>query len=304
MRLPYTYISNSPDLGLTQVYKVSMPQNAPSLALKALTEWWEEMGVEVDSAEMRALTSESSAVTGGGQARDLAQQNSSEPTKTPDQVRGNRRRNKAKSLETHVAEATALAAAADDLPALKAAIESFDGSPLKALCERTVVYDGELDAPIMVIGEGPGPQEDRQGLPFVGPAGQLLDKMLAAIGLDRKTNTFITNVNYWRPPGNRNPEGDELAVCRPFVGRMVDLAQPKIILAAGGVPAKSLLDTKTGIMRLRGNEQVFTTPAGTSAPLIPMLHPAYLLRRPQDKSRAWRDLLLVQARLAEMGVEV
>ncbi len=304
MRLPYTYISNSPDLGLTQVYKVSMPQNAPSLALKALTEWWEEMGVEVDSAEMRALASESNAPAAVSTTAPSASKDQPNPSQSPPQAKSGRRRNKSKSLDTHIAEATALAAAADDLPALKAAIESFEGSPLKALCERTVIYDGTLNAPIMVIGEGPGPQEDRQGLPFVGPAGQLLDKMLAAIGLDRKSNTFITNVNYWRPPGNRNPEADELAICRPFVDRMVDLAQPKIILAAGGVPAKSLLDTKTGIMRLRGNEQLFTTPAGTSAPLIPMLHPAYLLRRPQDKSRAWRDLLLVQARLAEMGVEV
>ena len=281
-----------------------MPQNAPSLALKALTEWWEEMGVEVDSTEIRGTARASSSPAAPGPTRDLGSQSPDEPKKTPDKTKGGRRRNKSKSLDTHIAEATALAATADDLPALKAAIESFEGCPLKALCEKTVVYDGTLNAPVMVIGEGPGPQEDRQGLPFVGPAGQLLDKMLAAIGLDRKSNTFITNVNYWRPPGNRNPEADELAICRPFVERMIDLTQPKIIIAAGGVPAKSLLDTKTGIMRLRGNEQTFTTPAGTSAPLIPMLHPAYLLRRPQDKSRAWRDLLLVQARLAEKGVKV
>ena len=180
--------------------------------------------------------------------------------------------------------------------------QGFDGSPLKALCEKTVVYDGTIGAPVMVIGEGPGGQEDRIGLPFVGKAGQLLDKMLAAIGLSRQTNVFITNVNYWRPPGNRNPDADELAICRPFVDRMIDLAQPKIIIAAGGVSAKSLLDSKTGIMRLRGNEQPFETPAGTQVPLVPMFHPAYLLRRPEDKSRAWRDLLLVQARLAEIGV--
>ena len=195
-----------------------------------------------------------------------------------------------------------MAADAGSLETLKAAIEQFEGCPLKQLCEKTVVYDGALDAPVMVLGEGPGGQEDRIGRPFVGKAGQLLDKMLAAIGLDRDSNAFISNVNYWRPPGNRNPDADELAVCRPFVNRMVDLAQPKIIIAAGGVAAKSLLDTKTGIMRLRGSERPFETPAGTSVPVIPMFHPAYLLRRPQDKSRAWRDLLLVQARLKEMGV--
>ncbi|MEM8615776.1 MAG: uracil-DNA glycosylase, partial [Pseudomonadota bacterium] len=194
--------------------------------------------------------------------------------------------------------------AATDLPSLKAVIENFEGCPLKKLCEKTVVYDGTVGAPVMVLGEGPGGNEDRIGLPFVGKAGQLLDKMLAAIKLDRKTNTFISNVNYWRPPGNRNPDKDELAVCRPFVDRMIDLAQPKIIIAAGGVAAKSLLNSKTGIMRLRGNEQAFSTPSLLQVPLIPMFHPAYLLRRPEDKSRAWRDLLLVQSRLKEMGVEI
>lgn len=277
-----------------------MPQNAPNAALNALTDWWEEMGVEVDHGEIAALQKAHSP--------KLSDKSEPKPPKnTPKAAapaKPSRRRDKSKSVDDWVAEATALAATANDIPTLKAAIESFDGCPLKALCERTVVYDGTLSAPIMVIGEGPGPQEDRQGLPFVGPAGQLLDKMLAAIQLDRKTNAFITNVNYWRPPGNRNPEADELAVCRPFVDRMIDLAQPKLIIAAGGVPAKSLLATSVGIMKLRGREQSFSTPAGTTVPLIPMLHPAYLLRRPQDKSRAWRDLLLVQARLAELGVEV
>ncbi|MEL7107973.1 MAG: uracil-DNA glycosylase [Pseudomonadota bacterium] len=281
-----------------------MPQNASAAALKALTDWWEEMGVEVDHTEIAAvMKAQSAAIPGSTQDRSPQTQSAPE---TPDQVRGGRtsRRSKAKTLTDWIAEAGALAAGADSLEALKAAIESFDGCPLKQLCEKTVVYDGTLGAPVMVLGEGPGGQEDRIGLPFVGKAGQLLDKMLGAIGLDRKTNTFISNVNYWRPPGNRNPEADELAVCRPFVNRMVDLAQPKIIIATGGVAAKSLLDTKTGIMRLRGSERPFETPSGTTAPLVPMFHPAYLLRRPQDKSRAWRDLLLVQARLKEMGVEV
>ncbi len=280
-----------------------MPQHSPTLALKALTEWWQDMGVEVSEAEIQALTKQSASPTVPKNGKASANTDQRQPSAQDQSVRG-RRRGKSKPLDAWIAEAAALAAAADSLPALKTAIEGFDGSPLKALCERTVTYDGTLNAPVMIIGEGPGPQEDRQGLPFVGPAGQLLDKMLAAIGLYRKTNTFITNVNYWRPPGNRNPEADELAVCRPFVDRMVDLAQPKLIIAAGGVPAKSLLATGTGIMRLRGTQQTFTTAAGTSTMMIPMLHPAYLLRRPQDKSRAWRDLLLVQAQLAQMGVEI
>jgi DNA polymerase len=135
----------------------------------------------------------------------------------------------------------------------------------------------------------------------VGKAGQLLDRMLAAIERRRETNAFITNVNYWRPPGNRNPDQEELDVCRPFVDRMMELTKPKLIVAAGGVPAKALLDTQDGIMRLRGSEHMFTTAGGYSVPLIPLLHPAYLLRRPQEKSRAWRDLLLVEKRLGELG---
>lgn len=283
-----------------------MPQNASAAALKALADWWEDMGVPVDQAEMAALVKASKAPLSPVQAGDSPPQGAAHEASEPG-TRGDerkRRRSKTKTLTDWIAEAGALAAAADSLESLKAAIERFDGCPLKELCEKTVVYDGTLGAPVMVLGEGPGGQEDRIGLPFVGKAGQLLDKMLAAIGLDRKTNTFISNVNYWRPPGNRNPEADELAVCRPFVNRMVDLAQPKIIIATGGVAAKSLLDTKTGIMRLRGSERPFETPAGTQVPMVPMFHPAYLLRRPQDKSRAWRDLLLVQARLKEMGVEV
>ena len=180
-------------------------------------------------------------------------------------------------------------------------IESFEGSPLKAAAHSTVVCDGTEGASLMVIGEGPGAEEDRRGLPFVGKAGQLLDRMLAAIERTRETNAFITNVNYWRPPGNRNPDQEELDVCRPFVDRMIELNQPKLIVAAGGVPAKALLDTQDGIMRLRGSEHVFTTAGGYSVPLIPLLHPAYLLRRPQEKSRAWRDLQLVEQRLGELG---
>jgi uracil-DNA glycosylase len=108
-------------------------------------------------------------------------------------------------------------------------------------------------------------------------------------------------VNYWRPPGNRSPDAEELDVCRPFVDRMVELGKPKLIIAAGGVPAKALLDGSDGIMKIRGTEHVFTTPGGATVPLIPILHPAYLLRRPQDKSRAWRDLLLVEQRLSELA---
>lgn len=211
------------------------------------------------------------------------------------------RRRQARTSDDWVSEAARLAAGAGTLEALATAIRAFEGSPLRAGCEQAVVYDGVPGASLMVIGEGPGAEEDRQGKPFVGKAGQLLDRMLAAIHRSRRENAFITNVNYWRPPGNRNPEAEELAVCRPFVDRMIELTAPKLIVAAGGVPAVSLLASRDGIMKLRGNEFTYRTAGGFSAPLIPMLHPAYLLRRPQDKSRAWRDLLLIESRLKALG---
>ncbi|KCZ45838.1 hypothetical protein HY17_10945 [Hyphomonas sp. CY54-11-8] len=241
------------------------------------------MGVEVDHARVDALLKAADTVVSAAPQQSAP-------------VRPRRRK-----PTNWVDEARSQAAGCDTLDALKAAIESFEGSPLKAAAHSTVVYDGAPGASLMVIGEGPGAEEDRRGLPFVGKAGQLLDRMLAAIERSRETNAFITNVNYWRPPGNRNPDQEELDVCRPFVDRMIELTKPKLIVAAGGVPAKALLDTQDGIMRLRGSEHMFTTAGGFSVPLIPLLHPAYLLRRPQEKSRAWRDLLLVEKRLGELG---
>jgi DNA polymerase len=274
-----------------------MPQSVTDKALQSLTEWWSDMGVDVAEPMPGTRQAPGAARVTPPMAAPAA------PTPAPTETTPSRRRpGRPRPLEDWIEDARRLSAAATDMASLKTAIEGFEGSPLKSLCEKTVVCDGVVGAPVMVIGEGPGAEEDRQGLPFVGPAGQLLDKMLGAIGLDRTTNVFITNVNYWRPPGNLNPDPDELAVCRPFLDRMVDLGAPKLILAMGGVAAKSLLDTRTGIMRLRGQEAVFQTPAGTTAPLIPLFHPAYLLRRPQDKSRSWRDLLLARARLDALGV--
>lgn len=260
-----------------------MPAPASSAAIDALTDWWEEMGVHVDHDRLEAFLK------------------AAERVETPSLQKDTTARPRARKPKNWVEEARALAAGCTTLDALKTAIESFDGSPLKSAAQNTVVYDGTPGASLMIIGEGPGAEEDRRGLPFVGKAGQLLDRMLAAIGRDRQRNAFITNVNYWRPPGNRNPEVEELEVCRPFVERMIEIGKPKLIVAAGGVPATSLLETGKGIMKLRGTEHIFTTKGGYSAPLIPLLHPAYLLRRPQEKSRAWRDLLLVEKRLQELG---
>ncbi|HXP05344.1 MAG TPA: uracil-DNA glycosylase family protein [Stellaceae bacterium] len=201
-----------------------------------------------------------------------------------------------------VQSARMLAAQAQTVEALAALIAGFDACPLKRTATNTVFADGNPQAPVMIIGEAPGADEDRIGKPFVGRAGQLLDRMLAAIGLDR-TRVQITNVIYWRPPGNRKPTAQEIASCLPFVFRHIVLSQPKVLVLAGGTAASALLPMSEGITRLRGRWFDLAIP-GLDAPLptLPMFHPAYLLRTPERKREAWRDLLALKAKLSELGV--
>ena len=179
---------------------------------------------------------------------------------------------------------------------LAAAVDAFEGCPLKAGATRTVFTDGVPGADLLVIGEAPGRDEDRIGKPFVGRAGQLLDRMLAAIGRSRETNVLISNVIFWRPPGNRTPTPMETAVCRPFVDRLIELTEPKAIALAGGAPMQALLGV-TGIMRARGRWRQIETASGARVPALPMFHPAFLLRQPANKRLAWADLQALEARL-------
>lgn len=150
----------------------------------------------------------------------------------------------------------------------------------------------------MVIGEAPGADEDRQGLPFVGPSGKLLDRMLASIGLSRESNAYITNIVPWRPPGNRNPNAAEIAVCLPFLEKHIALVRPKLILALGGSSAATLLGATQGIGALRGKPWEHSNRfLGQPVPLLATFHPAYLLRQPGQKRLAWRDLLLARSLL-------
>lgn len=191
-----------------------------------------------------------------------------------------------------------LAASADSLDELRAAMENFDGCALKKTAKNTVFCDGVAGAKIMLIGEAPGQDEDRQGKPFVGPSGQLLDTMLAAIGLTRAENLYISNVVPWRPPGNRTPSADEIALCKPFIARHIALAKPDMLLLVGNISNKTLLDTQTGITKLRGQWQTYAADE-LSIPALPLLHPAYILRRPETKADMWADLCLLQKRLAD-----
>jgi DNA polymerase len=184
------------------------------------------------------------------------------------------------------------------LEALAAAIAGFDGCPLKfeGAATQAVVYRGEPSAPLMVIGEGPGQDEDRQGQPFVGRAGQMLDKMFAAAGLTDRV--LITNTVFWRPPGNRTPTPSEQAVCAPFVERAIALVKPKMLLLVGGASAKAMLKKDEGILSMRGRWHEWrSTDGALELPALPTLHPAFLLRQPAAKKRAWADLLTLTERL-------
>lgn len=195
------------------------------------------------------------------------------------------------------AEARRLAAAADSLEALGAAIASFEGCPLRTMGAKQAVFSrGNPQAPILIVGEGPGAEEDERGQPFVGKAGKLLDRMLAAGGLTDRV--FITNTVFWRPPGNRTPTPQEQAVCLPFLERAFALLRPKVVLLLGAAAAKSVLQTDEGIMRMRGQWREWRLAEGAvSAPALPTLHPAFLLRQPQAKAQAWADILSLAARL-------
>jgi DNA polymerase len=188
------------------------------------------------------------------------------------------------------------ASGAQTLDDLRALMERFDGCSLKATANRLVFADGRAGSRVMLVGEAPGAEEDREGVPFVGRSGQLLDRMLAAIGLDRG-DVYIANIIPWRPPGNRTPTPQETAICLPFIARQIALAKPDILVCLGGPASQTLLQQKEGILKLRGNW--FDYACGDRViRALPTLHPAYLLRQPQQKRLAWRDLLALKAALA------
>jgi DNA polymerase len=205
------------------------------------------------------------------------------------------------SADAAAQTARGAAAAVENLDSLRSALDAFEGCGLKRTASRLVFADGNPAARLMLVGEAPGAEEDRQGLPFVGRAGQLLDRMLAAIGLDR-TQVYIANVVPWRPPGNRAPTPQETAACLPFIERQIALVDPDILVCLGGSSAQTLLHLKDGIMRARGKWYDYTIERGAEGSrkirAMATLHPAYLLRQPAHKRLAWRDLREVAKALA------
>jgi uracil-DNA glycosylase family 4 len=195
-----------------------------------------------------------------------------------------------------IGRAMELAAACNTLDELKQALEAFDGCALKQHATTTVFADGTPAKRILLVGEAPGRDEDLAGLPFVGRAGKLLDRMLASIGLARKSNVYITNVLNWRPPNNRDPSPEEAAASLPFLRRHIELVNPAIMVLLGAVSARHVMGKSEGIMRLRGSWLEYYVNGGM-IPVMPILHPAYLLRRPADKKLAWRDLQAIAVKI-------
>ena len=189
------------------------------------------------------------------------------------------------------------AASAATLEELRGLLERFDGCALKATASRLVFADGNPQARVMLVGEAPGRDEDIQGLPFVGPSGQLLDRMLAAIGLDR-TSVYIANVIPWRPPGNRDPTPQETLICLPFIRRQIELVDPDVLVCLGNPSSQTLLNVRTGIMKARGKWQQYETDKRTIR-AMPTFHPAYLLRSPIAKRLSWQDLRAIRTALHE-----
>lgn len=249
-------------------------------ALESLLGWWALAGVEAEPAAPLRRTD----ATAQTPARAMV----SAPAPA------------AASAAVAAQSAEAAAGAATTLEELEAALRAFEGCALKRTAKSTVFCDGAPGAPVMIVGEAPGRDEDEQGKPFVGRSGQLLDRMVAQIGLSRSSNLYIANVIPWRPPGNRDPSAAEIAACLPFIRRQIALAQPRVVILTGRISAQALLGVSEGITRLRGRWTRLAI--GDGVPAIATLHPAFLLRQPAQKAAVWADLLAVEDELIKAGV--
>jgi uracil-DNA glycosylase len=272
------------------------PDAAPQNAARALLAFWRAAGVDMDGAEAVYAAAPVKVASAPALAR--------EPVARPDLTQLAPRPRLRASPASPVDNARALAAAAHSVSELRTAVEAFEGCALKGTARNTCFADGVDDAPVLVIGEAPGKDEDEQGKPFVGRSGQLLDRMLGQIGLSRRENVLISNTIYWRPPGNRDPTQGEIVACLPFVEHLIELKQPRLLILTGKAAAHTVLKREDGVMKLRGRRLSYTR-EGLATPInaMVMLHPAYLLRQPQQKRVAWADLLLAEAWLEELGVQ-
>jgi DNA polymerase len=269
------------------------PSLTVETAAQALAQWWELAGLEpFDLGPAQRARAQ-------GLQRQSSEPSLPEPKLVPARV------NMTKKPVDALAEAHRLAQSCSSLDALFKALESFDGCGLKANARATVFADGRAEADIMVIGETAGREDDEVGKPFQGLEGDMLTRMLASIGLERQQDCYLTCLIPWRPPGNRNPTAEEVALCRPFLTRHIELAAPKAILMVGGLTAQTLLNTADGIMKLRARSfdyGLVTDAAGPKAYSQCLFSPAYLLSRPRDKALAWQDLLRFEQKISALGV--
>lgn len=285
------------DSTLTQVRIVSD-------SLIQLLRWYTDMGVDIalDEAPHDRLAEAQASVSPPVREPEAEKPKSEAPRPLPAPPSTTRATNAVAFAEDVEQDARAAAASAQNLAELREQLLRFTGCGLKTTATQLVFGDGEAGAEVMFVGEAPGADEDRQGAPFVGRAGQLLNKMLASIGLER-SQVYIANIVPWRPPGNRIPTPIETAACLPFTQRQIELVGPKILVCLGAPSAQTLLGSKDGIMRLRG--RWFNYAAGSATiKAIAMLHPAYLLRQPAQKKLAWQDLRLLAREIARMHAQV
>ncbi len=274
------------------------PDDELKRAHDALHGWWEAAGVDVPTPQKapkrNKVKSTASPVAQTPKAAPKAASKPAAPVVTTPPVNAQKTRE--------------LAAGAKTLEALKEALEGFDAGPVKSAARNTVFARGNAKASLMVIGEAPGREEDEQGLPFVGQSGQLLDRMLGAAAFS-EDDFYITNAFNWRPPQNRKPTPDELAMTLPFLERHIALIDPKIILLVGASPMQAVLGLKSGITRARGQWHDYTikNPDGSDSkktvPALPTFHPAFLLRAPLAKRDVWHDLQSVRERLGEIDLK-
>lgn len=279
-------LRRSVEAGNNPRYERLMSLAVDQRAVESLLAFWADAGVEALYADAPI----DRLAEGAAMLRAKSQPPPPAPAPRPVASRG-------PDVGSAIAMARTAAAACNDLESLAAAIAAFDGCPLKTQGAKQAVFSrGVPDAPLMIIGEGPGGDEDAQGAPFVGRAGKLLDRMLKAAGLEGRV--FITNTVFWRPPGNRTPTPQEQATCAPFVERAIALVKPKMLMLAGGASAKSMLKREEGILSMRGRWFEWTSEDGSiELPAMPTLHPAFLLRTPAQKKKAWQDLLTLTERL-------
>ena len=271
--------------------------------LESLLQWYVDQGIDETIGEEPSTASRAPAP----QAAPARRSSSSAPA-APTPIAPRRRlplrcavRCRIESPQL-VEDARALAQRCNSVAELEAAMRAFEGCALKRTAKNTVFADGVVGSPVMVVGEAPGADEDRLGKPFVGVSGQLMDRMFEAIGMSRERDLYITNILFWRPPGNRTPTLAEQAICLAFTRRHIELARPKVLVLAGGTAAKSVLDTTEGIMRLRGKWTSLSLDDGSAVPTLPTFHPAYLLRTPASKRQSWSDLLSLDKKLRELGI--